>query len=314
MSKSLKKLLQCTAVVDGPNGPLIPLRELHLPDGWATSRHNNDLVESFQEIAQRLILDESQRLLRDINELMPPIEVVPRKEGGVWVCEGELIVRAYRLLTNLGYKLPLIRIKPYEGTDVQRKAPHSATIPSLDVTPLDKARLLLEQAERESLTIEDLVQRTGMKRQQVDQLLRLARSPLALQNLVEKGAVAAGTAIKALFYFKDETPRVIAAIHRRTGKKVLPKDILRERERAAAAAPALEDESSDDLMVSAKRLAEELTPEERELMQRFSAGEDMLGDMPVQLTVRQLFALVSGASKADDKKPKGKARKRKEVK
>lgn len=298
---SFRKMLESKLIRRTDKGMFIPLAEIHLREGWNARFETAALIDSFHEMARFLILDEEQKILKDLNNLMPQVEVIPRPEGGVWVVEGHRRIRTYRLLENLGYKLPLIGIKPFEGNEAQRKARIINSNKQLELSPLEKAYLLLDMADNDNQSNSEIAALTGMTRQQVEQLIKLARAPKELQEQVQEGIIAAGTAVKALYNFGDETPAVVARIYQEGGgKKVLPKAINSERElRAAASKPAKPATPSvpkglaTDLLDSASRLTDELTPESLELIERYRAGEDLLGDMPVTLTVRSINALVA---------------------
>src|SRR5690606_14856679 len=53
---------------------------------------------------------------------VPPLEVVARDEGGVWVVEGHRRRRCYERCREAGKPVERIHIVPFVGNDVQRLA------------------------------------------------------------------------------------------------------------------------------------------------------------------------------------------------
>ncbi|MGG5840335.1 chromosome partitioning protein ParB [Huaxiibacter chinensis] len=51
---------------------------------------------------------------------VPPLEVIPRDEGGVWVVEGHRRRRCYARCAEAGKPVDRIHIMPFNGNDVQR--------------------------------------------------------------------------------------------------------------------------------------------------------------------------------------------------
>lgn len=292
MTNSITLMRQQRIIEKTPDGLYIGIEHLHLAEGWDSSYDKETLWDACLDLAKRLILDETTKTLRDFAPILKPIQVWPREQGGVWVVKGHCTVRTYHLLRDLGFKLPAIRIIPFEGTAVQRNVNMNSDKEFDELDSLAQADLVLAMVERHGMTVAEISRDVDQKRQVIEQLLQLGRAPAALHDEVRQGHIAAFTAIKALKLFGDDAAKVVAKLFKRNGgKRVMPKHLNEESGRTVASSQP--PRGIDALLQQVPVVGDAPAAEAVELLQRFREGEDLLGDMPVALSVRDLNSLVT---------------------
>lgn len=304
MTNSIALMRQQRIIKKAPDGLYIPIEQLHLVDGWDGTYDKIELLDACHDLAKRLILDEATRTLRDFTAILEPIKVWPRDPSGVWVVKGHRTVRTYHLLQGLGFKLPAIRIIPFEGTAVQRNVNMNSDKEFDELDTLAQAVLVLDMVDRHGMTVAEISRDLDKKRQVIEQLLQLARAPEALHEEVRLGHIRAFTALHALKLFGNNAAQVVAKLfERNAGKRVMPKHLNEEsgREAASSQPPCGIDALLERVPVSGGAP----TAEAVDLLQRYREGEELLGDMPLSLSVRDLNALVTAlASTATAPEPR----------
>lgn len=293
---SITLMRQRSIIEKTPDGLYIAVEHLHLVEGWDSGYDKIELLDACHDLAKRLILDEEARTLRDFTAILEPIQVYPRDPEGVWVVKGHRHVRTYLLLQGLGFKLPAIRIIPFKGTAVQRNVNMNSDKDFDQLEVLEQAIRVLDMVDRQSMTVAEIARDLNVKRQVIEQLLQLARAPGDLHEQVRLGHIRPFTAIQAIKLFDDKAAQVIARLYAENGgKRVLPrhlKDASGEG-RASSAVPRMQ--GLDSILGLTPVADDGQAAEAAELLQRFRKGEDLLGDLPVQLNVRALNALLSAA-------------------
>jgi hypothetical protein len=151
---------------------------------------------------------------------VPPLEVRPRAEGGVWIVEGERRTLSYRQLDAQG-RLPKtpnkdnpeilefwVSVVPFEGNDADRLARVFTSNTNRRLTDLEKANGCKRLAAF-GWTPDQIAKKIGMTRQRVDQLLILANAPTAVQQMVKAGEVSGSVAVDVVRQHGDDAGQVL---------------------------------------------------------------------------------------------------------
>ncbi|MCP5656214.1 chromosome partitioning protein ParB, partial [Klebsiella pneumoniae] len=75
---------------------------------------------------------------------VPPLEVIARDEGGVWVVEGHRRRRCYARCAEAGKPVDRIHIMPFNGSDVQRLARIMTSNNQLPLSDMEQAAVIQE--------------------------------------------------------------------------------------------------------------------------------------------------------------------------
>lgn len=201
------------------------LEDLHEEPGFNLRAENEDLEQSIAELAE-FIYQGGQ---------VPPLEVRPREEGGMWVVDGHRRRRAYlkldaekRLPRDPKDKQAWIAITAFAGNDAERV---------LRVITSQEGRKLtqLELAEGYKRLVafgwsnEQIAKKMGRTRQHVDQVMLIGNANTDVQRMVASGEVAATTAAKAVRLHGEKAGKVLGEklkqVQAAGGSKVTPKTI-----------------------------------------------------------------------------------------
>ncbi|WP_369916484.1 ParB/RepB/Spo0J family partition protein [Xanthomonas sp. NCPPB 3005] len=156
--------------------------------------------------------------------ILPPLEVRPRPEGGVFVVDGyrrrRALLQAADSIRDAAGEL-WIAVVPFTGNDAERTARIITSQQNRKLGPLELARGYARLVAFDWST-DQIAARVGKTRQHVDQMLILAHAPSAVQALVREGSVAATSAIGAVRQHGEEAGPVLAgavAVAKASGKQ-----------------------------------------------------------------------------------------------
>lgn len=203
------------------------LEDLHEEPGFNLRSEGEDLEQSIAELAE-YIYQGGQ---------LPPLEVRPRAEGGLWVVDGHRRRRAYRKLDAEG-RLPRdpkdneawIAITAFTGNDAERVLRVITSQEGRKLTPLELAEGYKRLAAF-GWSPEQIAQKMGRTRQHVEQVLVLGNANTDVQQMVASGEVAASTATTLVRRHGEAAGKVLKAkldqIKAAGGSKVTPKAIAK---------------------------------------------------------------------------------------
>lgn len=153
--------------------------------------------------------------------IVPPLEVRPREEGGVWLVDGHRRRRALLLLESQG-RLPKVPTKDdpsklecwvsvvaFDGNDAQRTARILSSQSQSRLNPVELAEGYTRLAAF-GLSAADIGRMVGKTRQHVEQMLVLAHAPMQAQQLVKQGHVSAAVAIQQTRQLGDKAGEALA--------------------------------------------------------------------------------------------------------
>jgi ParB/RepB/Spo0J family partition protein len=153
---------------------------------------------------------------------VPPLEVTPRDEGGVWVVEGHRRRRCYERCRDAGKPVDRIHIMPFVGNDVERLARVMTSNNQLPLTPLEQAQVIKELATTFNLTTQEIAKLVHKSVPTVEKLLTLATANHDVQQIVKNGEVSVGVAVERVREHGENAGKVLEqdrAVRRRWQKE-----------------------------------------------------------------------------------------------
>lgn len=133
---------------------------------------------------------------------IPPLEVRPRDDGGVWVVDGHRRRRALLLADQMGAPLRdpdsgdlWVHVLPFTGNDAERVARILTSQENRKLTPLETAQGYKRLAAF-GWTSTQIAKAVGKTRQHVEHLLVLANADTSVQVAVREGKASAATAVQ----------------------------------------------------------------------------------------------------------------------
>jgi ParB/RepB/Spo0J family partition protein len=128
---------------------------------------------------------------------VPPLEVRPRADGGVWVVDGHRRRRAFIKARAAGADIGPIDVRPFVGNDADRVARIVSSNANLPLTPLETASVYKRLAAF-NLAAQDIARKVGKTRAHVEQMLILANANTDVHAMVADGTVSAAVAVEVV--------------------------------------------------------------------------------------------------------------------
>ncbi|WP_440530528.1 ParB/RepB/Spo0J family partition protein [Serratia nevei] len=218
MANSINKLIDDKIIKRGKNGLLIRLDDIHVQKGFNPREDSEASQAADDELFNHL----------SAGKPVPPLEVRPRDEGGVWIVEGHRRHRAYIRCRDAGKPAEWIAIMPFTGSDVERIARIMNSNSQLALTPYEQSRVVKELAGF-NLSPDEIATLVGKSRTTVDKLLALSQTNHDVQTLVKDGAVAVDAALERVKTHGESAGKVLAndvEKARTQGKKKVTKSVI----------------------------------------------------------------------------------------
>ncbi|SPZ52617.1 ParB/RepB/Spo0J family partition protein [Serratia quinivorans] len=218
MANSFKQMMN-NGTIKRPDGRMtMLLDDIHVQEGF------NKRVESEHTLAE----DEKlfQHLMK--GKPVPPLEVRPRDDGGVWVVEGHRRRRAYSRCREAGKPIERIQIIQFTGNDVERIARIMNSNTQLPLSPYEQSLVVKELAEF-NLSPDEIAALVGKSRSTVDKLLAFSQANHDVQTLVREGSVAVDAAVDRVKEHGEAAGKVLAvdvAKAKKAGKKKVTKSFI----------------------------------------------------------------------------------------
>ncbi|MGN6701473.1 MAG: ParB/RepB/Spo0J family partition protein [Burkholderiaceae bacterium] len=165
----------------------IDLDSIHEEPGFNLRIEDEDFLASIKALADFIIGGGK----------VPPLEVRPRDEGGVWIVDGHRRVKALKLARKHGAEVGPVPVEPFSGDEAQRVARIMTSAEGRPLSPIEQAegyRRLIAQG----LSAADVAKLVNRTRQQVDNILMLASAPESIREMVRDGLVSATLAVETL--------------------------------------------------------------------------------------------------------------------
>lgn len=201
------------------------LEDLHEEPGFNLRVEGEDLEQSISDLAEFIAQGGK----------VPPLEVRPREEGGMWVVDGHRRRRAY-LKLDAEKRLPRdpkdgeawIAITAFDGNDAERVLRIITSQEGRKLSQLELAEGYKRLAAF-GWNNEQIAKKMGRTRQHVDQVMVIGNANTDVQRMVASGEVAATTAVKAVRQHGEKAGKVLGdklkQVQAAGGSKVTPKAI-----------------------------------------------------------------------------------------
>ncbi|TRZ60031.1 hypothetical protein DZA28_08650 [Pseudomonas alloputida] len=211
MAKSFKQMIK-DGEVRRADAMKVQLEELHEEPGFNLRTEGDALEASISSLAEFVAAGGQ----------IPPLEVRPRAEGGVWLVDGHRRRRALLKLDAEG-RLPRtpnkdrpevleawVPVIAFEGSDADRVARIITSQENEKLSPLELAEGY-KRLRAFGWSVEQIAAKVGKTRQHVEQVLTVGNANTDVQNLVAAGHVSATTAAQVVREHGDGAGKVLGA-------------------------------------------------------------------------------------------------------
>ncbi|WP_193160009.1 ParB/RepB/Spo0J family partition protein [Serratia ureilytica] len=218
MANSFKQMKNNGTLKRTDSGMFIKLDDIHVQEGFNKRVDDERTQAADDDLFNHL----------SSGKPVPPLEVRPRDEGGVWIVEGHRRHRAYLRCRDAGKPVEWIAILPFTGSDVERIARIMNSNSQLALTPYEQSQVVKELAGF-NLSPDEIAALVGKSRATVDKLLALTQANHDVQTLVKDGAVAVDAAVERVKEHGEQAGKVLAGDIEKAkaaGKKKVTKSFI----------------------------------------------------------------------------------------
>lgn len=134
MANSFKQMTRDGTIKRTDTGMFISLDQIHVREGFNKREDDERTRQADDDLFNYLMNGGS----------VPPLEVIARDEGGVWVVEGHRRRRCYARCAEAGKPVDRIHIMPFNGNDVQRLARIMTSNNQLPLSDMEQAAVIQE--------------------------------------------------------------------------------------------------------------------------------------------------------------------------
>lgn len=211
MAKSFKQMIK-DGEVRRADAMKVQLEDLHEEPGFNLRTEGEALESSIDSLAEFIAAGGQ----------IPPLEVRPRAEGGVWLVDGHRRRRALLKLDAAG-RLPRtpnkenpaileawVPVIAFEGSDADRVARIITSQENEKLSPLELAEGY-KRLRAFGWSVEQIAKKVAKTRQHVEQVLTVGNANTDVQNLVAAGHVSATTAAQVVREHGDGAGTVLDA-------------------------------------------------------------------------------------------------------
>lgn len=218
MANSFKQMKNNGTLKRTDSGMFIKLADIHVQEGFNKRVDDERTQAADDDLFNHL----------SSGKPVPPLEVRPRDEGGVWIVEGHRRHRAYLRCRDAGKPVEWIAILPFTGSDVERIARIMNSNSQLALTPYEQSQVVKELSGF-NLSPDEIAALVGKSRATVDKLLALTQANHDVQTLVKDGAVAVDAAVERVKEHGEQAGKVLAGDVEKAkaaGKKKVTKSFI----------------------------------------------------------------------------------------
>lgn len=211
MAKSFKQMIK-DGEVRRADAMKVQLEDLHEEPGFNLRTEGEALEASINSLAGFVAAGGQ----------IPPLEVRPRAEGGVWLVDGHRRRRALLKLDAEG-RLPRtpnkerpevleawVPVIAFEGSDADRVARIITSQENEKLSPLELAEGY-KRLRAFGWSVEQIAAKVSKTRQHVEQVLTVGNANTDVQNLVAAGHVSATTAAQVVREHGDSAGKLLGA-------------------------------------------------------------------------------------------------------
>jgi hypothetical protein len=139
---------------------------------------------------------------------VPPLEVTPRDEGGVWIVEGHRRHRNFLRCRDAGKPVQRIQIVPFNGSDVERIARIMTSNNQLPLSTLEQAAVIKDLLAF-NLTKQEIAKLVNKSLPTIENLLTLSTANHDVQQSVKSGEVSVDAAVDRVKEFGENAGKVL---------------------------------------------------------------------------------------------------------
>ncbi|MCR9028383.1 chromosome partitioning protein ParB [Citrobacter amalonaticus] len=218
MSNSFRQMSRGGIIYRTDSGMFIDLDNIFIKENF--NRRENDE-------RTRIADDELFQFLMN-GGTVPPLEVVPRDEGGVWIVEGHRRRRCFERCRDAGKPVQRIQIVPFNGNDVERIARIMTSNNQLSLTPIEQAAVVKDLMAF-NLTKQEISKLVNKSLPTIENLLALSTANHDVQQSVKSGSVSVDVAVSRVKEHGDNAGKVLEqdiAAAAKAGKKKVTRSMI----------------------------------------------------------------------------------------
>lgn len=185
MANSFKQMTKAGVIKRTDTGMFIALSDIHVREGFNKREDDERTRQADDDLFNYLMNGGS----------VPPLEVIARDEGGVWVVEGHRRRRCYARCAEAGKPVDRIHIMPFNGSDVQRLARIMTSNNQLPLSDMEQAAVIQELHNAFNQTTSEIAKLVNKSVPTVEKLLLLSTANHDVQKEVKSGTVSVDVAV-----------------------------------------------------------------------------------------------------------------------
>lgn len=199
MANSFKMMTRDGTIKRTDTGMFISLDDIHVREGFNKREDDERTRQADDDLFNYLMNGGS----------VPPLEVIARDEGGVWVVEGHRRRRCYARCRDAGKPVDRIHIMPFNGNDVQRLARIMTSNNQLPLSDIEQAAVIQELHNAFNQTTSEIAKLVNKSVATVEKLLTLSTANYDVQQEVKSGAVSVDVAVDRVKEFGEKAGEVL---------------------------------------------------------------------------------------------------------
>ncbi|HCL5622522.1 chromosome partitioning protein ParB [Kluyvera sichuanensis] len=185
-ANSFKLMTRSGVIKRTDTGMFISLDDIHVRDGFNKREDDERTRQADDDLFNYLMNGGS----------VPPLEVIARDEGGVWVVEGHRRRRCYARCRDAGKPVDRIHIMPFNGNDVQRLARIMTSNNQLPLSAIEQAAVIQELHNAFNQSTSEIAKLVNKSVPTVEKLLALSMANHDVQQVVKAGEVSVEVAVE----------------------------------------------------------------------------------------------------------------------
>lgn len=199
MANSFKLMSRSGVIKRSDTGMFISLDDIHVREGF-NKREDDDRTRQADDDLYHFLMN---------GGTVPPLEVISRDEGGVWVVEGHRRRRCYERCRAAGKPVDRIHIMPFNGNDVQRLARIMTSNNQLPLSDIEQAAVIQELHNAFNQTTSEIARLVNKSVATVEKLLTLSTANYDVQQEVKSGAVSVDVAVDRVREYGEKAGDVL---------------------------------------------------------------------------------------------------------
>ena len=218
-ANSFKQMSRDGTIKRTDTGMFISLDHIHVREGF-NKREDDERTRQADDDLFNYLMN---------GGTVPPLEVIARDEGGVWVVEGHRRRRCYARCADAGKPVDRIHIMPFNGNDVQRLARIMTSNNQLPLSDIEQAAVIQELHNAFNQTTSEIAKLVNKSVLTVEKLLLLSTANHDVQQEVKSGTVSVDVAVNRVKEFGEKAGEVLQkdkASAAAKGKKKVTRSVI----------------------------------------------------------------------------------------